>query len=136
MKKMILVLFFLLLSGSLSYVYSQQFSEIDNDLKSLESLINDTIANTEEQQKLLDGLRESLKESDTLMSSYENIIQGQESSLKDLQSRLTGMSETYRTQSDLSVKYERSSKFWRAFTLIAIPVSAGLGMWLGWRASK
>jgi hypothetical protein len=34
------------------------------------------------------------------------------------------MSETYRKQSALSAKYERSSKFWRTFTLIGVPVIA------------
>jgi hypothetical protein len=34
------------------------------------------------------------------------------------------MSETFQKQSDLSAKYERSSKFWKTFTLIGIPVTA------------
>jgi hypothetical protein len=34
------------------------------------------------------------------------------------------MSETYRKQAALSAKYERSSKFWKTFTLIAVPAAA------------
>ncbi|AEF82804.1 hypothetical protein TREAZ_0862 [Leadbettera azotonutricia ZAS-9] len=34
------------------------------------------------------------------------------------------MSEIYARQSDLSAKYERSSAFWKKFTLIGLPVTA------------
>jgi septal ring factor EnvC (AmiA/AmiB activator) len=105
-------------------VYSQDFSSIDQDLLKLEDLINDTIANTQEQQKLLEDLKKSLSESGNLIESYERIIDERENSLRDLQARLNEMSETYRKQSALSTKYERSSKFWRTFTLIAIPAAA------------
>jgi hypothetical protein len=37
-------------------------------------------------------------------------------------SRLSGAAG--QQQSDLSAKYEKSSKFWRTFTLIAVPVAA------------
>jgi septal ring factor EnvC (AmiA/AmiB activator) len=104
-------------------VWSQDFSSIDTDLQTLENLIADTIASTQEQQKLLDDLRANLNESGNLIASYENIIQEQEKLLANLQLRLTEMSETYKTQSLLPAKYARSSKFWRTFTLIAIPVS-------------
>ena len=43
--------------------HSQDFSSIDNDLQTLENLIIDTIANTEEQQRLLEDLRANLNES-------------------------------------------------------------------------
>jgi hypothetical protein len=38
-------------------LYSQDFSSIDQDLAQLESLINDSIANTQEQQKQLEGAK-------------------------------------------------------------------------------
>jgi hypothetical protein len=117
-------------------VYSQDFSSIDNDLQTLEALINDTIANTEEQQKLLDSLKENLSESGNLIASYENIIQEQEKLLANLQLRLTEMSETYKMQSALSAKYARTSKFWRTFTLIAIPVTAAISGTVVWAASR
>ena len=106
--------------------YSQDFSSIEQDLEQLENLIADTLLNTEEQQKLLADLRQSLNESGNLIENYESIITGQENLLTDLQSQLDKMSETYRKQSALSVKYEKSSKFWRTFTLIAVPVAAAL----------
>jgi len=40
-------------------LYSQDFSSIDQDLAQLESLINDSIANTQEQQKQLEGAKEA-----------------------------------------------------------------------------
>jgi hypothetical protein len=38
-------------------VFSQDFSSIDRDLSELESLIQDTLKNSAEQQKQLDDLR-------------------------------------------------------------------------------
>ena len=46
-------LFFLVLSPD---AFSQDFSSLDQDLALLENLIQDTIANTQEQQKLLQDL--------------------------------------------------------------------------------
>jgi uncharacterized protein involved in exopolysaccharide biosynthesis len=103
---------------------SQDFSSIDTDLQTLENLINDTIASMEEQQKLLESLRQSLSESGNLIESYELIMNEREISLRNLQAQLNEMSETYRKQSALSAKYERNSKFWKTFTLIGIPVAA------------
>jgi hypothetical protein len=65
-----------------------------------------------------------LAESGELIGTYESIIQEQESLLKDLQARLNEMPETYRTQSALSAKYEKSLRFWKTFTLIAVPSAA------------
>ena len=44
--------------------------------------------------------------------------------MRDLQERLAEMSETYRRQSALSAKYEKNSRFWRTFTLVAVPAAA------------
>ena len=123
----ILYFFFCLLSSQA--LFSQDFSSVDSDLALLENLIADTLLNTEKQQKLLDDLRKSLDEKG-------NIINGQENLLKDLQARLSEMSETYRMQSALSVKYERRSRFWRTFTLIAIPATAIASGAVVWGLSK
>jgi septal ring factor EnvC (AmiA/AmiB activator) len=104
--------------------WSQGFSSVDKDLEQLENLINDTLLNTEEQQKQLEDLRANLNSSENLIASYENTIAEQENLLRDLRKQLNEMSETYRMQSSLSAKYEKSSKFWRTFTLIAIPITA------------
>jgi recombinational DNA repair ATPase RecF len=98
----------------------------------LESLIQNTLESSEEQQKQLDALRKNLAESGELIGNYESIIAGRENLLKDLQARLNEMSETYRTQSALSVKYEKSSRFWKTFTLIAVPTAALLSGGLVW----
>ncbi|MDR1319588.1 MAG: hypothetical protein LBJ90_08175 [Treponema sp.] len=103
---------------------SQDFSSLDRDLSELENLIHDTLRNSGEQQKQLDDLRKNLAESGELIGSYENIIAERESLLRDLQGRLNEMSEIYRKQSSLSEKYEKSSRFWRTFTLVAVPVAA------------
>ncbi|MDR2965913.1 MAG: hypothetical protein LBU88_09070 [Treponema sp.] len=50
-------LYFIFFSLSLQAVSAQDFSSLDTDLQELENLILDTIANTEEQQKLLEGGR-------------------------------------------------------------------------------
>jgi chromosome segregation ATPase len=113
-------------------VFSQDFSSLNEDLSALESLIQDTLRNSEEQQKQLDDLRKNLAESGELIRSYETIIAERESLLKDLQERLAEMSETYRKQSSLSAKYEKSSRFWKTFTLIAVPAAALLSGSLVW----
>jgi ElaB/YqjD/DUF883 family membrane-anchored ribosome-binding protein len=105
-------------------VLPQGFSSIDTDLQTLESLINGTLASMEEQQQLLDSLKQSLNESGNLIENYERIMSEREASLRNLQAQLNEMSETYRRQSALSAKYEQSSKFWKAFTLIGIPAAA------------
>ena len=107
-------------------LYSQDFSSIETDLVQLECLIADTLLNMEEQQKLLEDLQQNLSESGSLIENYGNIIARQEQLLEDLQKRLSEMSETYRKQSALSAKYAQSSKFWRTFTLIAVPAAAVL----------
>ena len=117
-------------------VWPQDFSSIDRDLAQLEALIADTLLNTEEQQKLLNDLKANLDESGNLIASYENTIQEQEKLLKDLQARLTEMSETYRKQSALSARYEKSSKFWRTFTLITIPVTALISGTVVWAVGR
>jgi hypothetical protein len=117
-------------------LWPQDYSSIDSDLQALESLINDTIASTEEQQKLLEGLRKSLDESGSLIANYGSIIAGQESLLANLRERLNEMSETYRMQSQWSAKYERSSRFWRTFTLVAIPVTAVISGSIVWAVSR
>ena len=116
--------------------YSQDFSSIDKDLQQLEDLINDTLRNTEEQQKLLEDLQRNLSESGELIESYESIISRQEQLLAHLQQQLNEMSETYRRQSALSARYVQNSKFWRTFTLIAIPVTALISGGVVWAVSK
>ena len=115
-------------------LYCQDFSSIERGLDQLENLIADTLLNTQEQQKLLEDLQKNLSESGNLIDSYETIITGQEKLLRDLQIRLNEMSETYKKQSALSVKYEKSSKFWRTFTLIAVPAAAALSGIVVWSA--
>jgi hypothetical protein len=44
-------------------VSSQDFSSLDGDLSALETLIQDTLRNSAEQQKQLDALRKNLIES-------------------------------------------------------------------------
>jgi ElaB/YqjD/DUF883 family membrane-anchored ribosome-binding protein len=122
----------LLLSASLSALPAQGLSSIDSDLDRLESLIADTLLNTEEQQRLLEDLRQALNESGNLIDSYESTITWQEKSLKDLQTRLSEMSEIYMTQSASSAKYEKSLKRWKTFTLIGIPSAALLSGGLVW----
>ena len=116
--------------------YAQDFSSIDKDLQTLEDLIADTLRNTEEQQKLLEDLQKNLSESGELIENYESIITRQEQLLADLQKQLNEMSETYRKQSALSAKYAQNSKFWRTFTLIAIPVTALISGGIVWAAGR
>jgi septal ring factor EnvC (AmiA/AmiB activator) len=129
----ILFIFFYLSSPAL---YSQDFSSIDQDLAQLESLINDSIANTQEQQKQLEDLKQNLNESGELIASYENTIKEQEILLASLREQLTAMSETYKMQSQLSARYAQSSKFWRTFTIVAIPVTAVISGVVGWAVSR
>ena len=96
-KSLAAVLCFLFFSLFSQAVYAQDFSSLDSDLALLENLIHDTIANTAEQQKLLEDLRQSLTESGNLISSYENTITEQENLLKDLQLQLNAMYETFTT---------------------------------------
>jgi len=77
----------------------------------------------QEQQKVLEGLKRNLNASENLITSYSNTIQEQEKLLAGLREQLNAMYETYRKQSALSARYAQSSKFWQAFTLVAIPVT-------------
>jgi len=70
-------------------LYSQDFSSIDQDLAQLESLINDSIANTQEQQKQLEDLKKNLTASANLIDNYETTIKEQETLLADLRKQLT-----------------------------------------------
>jgi hypothetical protein len=60
---------FILFSLSSQAAFAQDFSSIDTDLQQLEDLIRDTIANTEEQQRLLHDLRQSLNVSEELRTN-------------------------------------------------------------------
>jgi len=127
---------FIFFSLSSPVVFAQDFSSIDNDLQTLEDLINDTLTNTQEQQKLLEDLKKNLDESGNLIASYENTIQEQEKLLASLREQLSAMYETYRKQSALSARYEKSSKFWKTFTLIAIPVTAVISGTMVWAIGR
>ena len=70
-------------------LYSQDFSSIDQDLAQLESLINDTLTNTQEQQKQLEALKQNLNASAELINNYENTIKEQETLLASLRKQLT-----------------------------------------------
>jgi hypothetical protein len=76
-------------------------------------------------------LQRNLAGSGELIRSYERVIQERESLLRDLQTRLTEMSGIYRTRSALSARYERSSRFWRTFTLAAVPARSLAAAWSG-----
>jgi len=130
----VICFFFFLLSSQA--VYSQDFSSIDQDLAQLESLINDTLTNTQEQQKQLEALKQNLNASAELINSYENTIKEQETLLASLREQLTAMSETYKMQSALSARYAQSSKFWKTFTLVAIPVTAVISGVVGFALSR
>jgi len=129
-------LFFIFFSLSSQDAFAQDFSSIDNDLQTLESLINDTLTNTQEQQKLLEDLKKNLDESGNLIASYKNIITEQEKLLAGLREQLNAMYETYRKQSQLSARYAQSSKFWKTFTLVAIPVTAVISGSIVWAISR
>jgi len=135
MKRLKFVSLLLLLAFS-SELPAQGFSSIGSDLDQLESLIADTLSNSQEQQTQLADLRQTLIENGSLIGSYESKITTQENSLRDLQTRLNKMSEIYRTQSALSAKYEKSSKLWKAFTLVGIPAAALLSGGLVWAMGR
>jgi hypothetical protein len=48
---------------------AEDFSSLDSDLQQLENLINDTLLNTEEQERLLSDLKKNLDERGTLIES-------------------------------------------------------------------
>ena len=130
------VLLFILFSLSSRVVFSQDFSSIDLSLGQLEDLINYTLNNMQEQQKLLEDLKQNLTESGNLIANYENTIKEQEKLLAGLREQLNAMYETYRKQSQLSARYAQSSKFWRIFTIIAIPVTAVISGTVVWALVK
>ena len=136
MKPTVIVILFTLFSLSSAVVLPQDFSSIDTDLQALETLLQDTINNTAEQQKLLEDLRQSLNESGNLIANYEKIINEQENLLKDLQIQLSAMYETFTTQSVLSARYELRLKRWRIFTLAGIPVTAVISGAIGFALAR
>jgi hypothetical protein len=48
----------------------------------------------------------------------------QESLLTALREQLNELSQIYREQSALSERFERSSKFWKTFSIIGLPAAA------------
>ena len=131
-RKLNLVFCLFFFSLSLQDVFAQDFSSIDTDLQELEKLIKDTIVNTELQQILLEDLKTNLNENGILIAGYEKITTEQEILLGSLREQLNEMSKTYRMQSALSAKFEAESKFWRTFTLIAVPAAAILSGGIVW----
>jgi septal ring factor EnvC (AmiA/AmiB activator) len=124
-----IALFFLLFSPALPQVaFSQEpspdFAGIEQNLSELESLIADTMNNNETLTRQLQALRQNLTEQEQLLTEREASMTAQEHLLKELRTGLTEMSEIYRVQSSLSAKYERSSRFWKTFSLIAVPAAA------------
>jgi septal ring factor EnvC (AmiA/AmiB activator) len=109
-------------------LYSQDsapaFSAINENLDALESLITDTLSNSETQKQQLQDLQQNLTEQERILSEREASIAAQESLLAELRRQLSEMSQTYKAQSALSAKYERSSRFWKKFTLIGVPAAA------------
>jgi septal ring factor EnvC (AmiA/AmiB activator) len=99
------------------------FSTIDSQLEELESLINDTITCNETLEKQLQDLKENLTRQEQISFEKENSIAGQDGLLRKLRGELGEMSETYKAQSDLSAKYVKSSRFWKVFTLVGIPLA-------------
>jgi septal ring factor EnvC (AmiA/AmiB activator) len=99
------------------------FSTIDSQLEELENLISDTISCNETLEKQLRDLKENLTRQERISLGRENSTAGQEDLLKKLRSELGEMSVTYKAQSDLSAKYEKSSRFWKIFTLVGIPLA-------------
>jgi hypothetical protein len=98
-------------------------SSIYGNLDALESLITDTLSNSETLTRQLSNLQQNLTEQERLLTERENSIAAQESLLAELRQQLSEMSQTYKAQAALSAKYERSSRFWRTFTLIGVPVA-------------
>ena len=96
---------------------SQEPPSIYDNLDKLESLLLDTLNNSEAQSRQLADLSKTLAENEQIMREREHL-------LTDLRTQLTEMSETFRKQSLLSAKYERSSRFWKRFTLVGIPATA------------
>ena len=109
---------------SLQALFSQDFQSVNLNLEQLEDLITATLLNTKEQQNLLETLQQNLSESGNLIENYTSTINRQEQLLGELQIQLNTMSETYRKQSALSAKYEQKLKFWKTFTLVAVPAAA------------
>ena len=130
------VLLFILSSLFSQAAYAQDFSSVDQDLQLLENLIKDTIANTEQQERLLHDLKTSLTESEILIADYESRIHNQEQLLMNLQAQLQAMSETYQMQSRLSTGYDQRLRFWRTFTLVGIPVTALISGLVVWAACR
>jgi uncharacterized membrane protein YccC len=116
-KIFVLPLLFLALSPALFAQESQpDLSAIDRQMEELQSLIDDTLNNEQQQMQRLDDLNLILAENERLLAERETLLQ-------TLKTQLADLSETYKMQANLSRKYERSSKFWRTFTLVGIPAA-------------
>lgn len=122
--KTFLLCLLLLFSVQSLQLWSQDMPGIYGNLDALESLIEDTLLQSETQLTQLEALNKILSENEQTIASNERLLSGQEKLLGDLRKQLNSMSEIYTKQSDLSAKYERSSAFWKKFTLIGLPVTA------------
>jgi septal ring factor EnvC (AmiA/AmiB activator) len=113
-------LLFLALSPALSAQETQpDLSSIDRQMEELQSLIDDTLNNEQQQIQRLNDLSQILAENERLLSERETLLQ-------TLKVQLADLSETYKMQANLSRKYERSSRFWRTCTLVGIPAAVAI----------
>jgi hypothetical protein len=80
-------------------------------------LIVDTLNSSEE-------LNQQLADLSQVLSERELSIQEQEKLLTELRTQLNEMSVTYKTLTQYSKSLEASSRFWKNFTIIGIPVAA------------
>jgi septal ring factor EnvC (AmiA/AmiB activator) len=93
---------FLLVSLSSSALFAQEqspdFSSIDRNLEALETLISDTLSNSETLTRQLQDLQQNLTEQERILSERETSIAAQESLLRELRQQLSEMSQTYKAQ--------------------------------------
>jgi hypothetical protein len=96
------------------------FSNIDQAL----NLMSDSMNNEEAVILQLEELKRNSIEQEQILNEKEASIAEQERLLLELRQRLEGMSQIYREQSILYEKSAASSRFWKRFSLIALPVAA------------
>ena len=108
-------------------VWPQGFSSIGSDLSALENLIQMKSEKLKMRGCLQServGNKPRLQTITFFISNFSFVL------------RLNEMYAIYTMQSALSAKYEKSSKFWKTFTLIAVPVTAAISGGVVWAGSR
>jgi ABC-type transporter Mla subunit MlaD len=119
--------FLLLLSGS---VYGQS---IEENLMTLESLIDGSIASIARMESENESLKQALENLEASLRTQSRLLREQGGLLNEQAANYEQQREIYGKQSAYLKSLQGKLKIYKASLMIAVPVCIGFGTWLGWK---